>query len=239
MRKFLGAAAAAFCAYAPVLADASTLRIAPVSLELQAPASAAKITLRSDGARPVNIQVRVFRWRQTGGKDELEPTRDVVASPPISTIAPGVDYVVRVLRIKKEPVIGEETYRLLVDELPDPAMKQADTVNMLLRYSVPVFFTSPSASGQPLDWQVQRTPGGLALVASNDGDTYVRISNLAIRTRGGGRVPLRDGLLGYVLGTSRMRWQFPNLAALPAGGELQLVGESSQGGFDVAVAVGK
>lgn len=239
MRIFFAAAAAAYFAYAPALAQASTLRIAPVSLDLQAPASAAKITLRSDGARPVNIQVRVFRWRQSGGLDELEPTRDVVASPPISTIVPGVDYVVRVVRIKKEPVLGEETYRLLIDELPDPAMKQAGTVNMLLRYSVPVFFTSPSASRQPLGWQVQRMPGGLALVASNDGDTYVRVSNLAIRKRGGGRVPLREGLLGYVLGTSRMRWQFPGFAGLPAGSELQLVGDSSQGGFDVAVAVGK
>ncbi len=40
---------------------------------------------------------------------------------------------------------AEESYRVLVDELPDPSRKKAGTVALVLRYSVPVFFRNPDA----------------------------------------------------------------------------------------------
>ena len=68
---------------------AAQLRVQPVLLELDAPAAAATLTLRNDEDAEIAVQTRVFIWRQSGGAETLEPTTDVVASPPTVKLAPG------------------------------------------------------------------------------------------------------------------------------------------------------
>jgi P pilus assembly chaperone PapD len=84
----LVATAIALSAAAPALAGAS-MQIAPILLDLQAPAAASTIDLTNQAPQPASIQVRVFAWTQVDGKEGLTPTNDVVASPPFATIAPG------------------------------------------------------------------------------------------------------------------------------------------------------
>ncbi|MHC2468560.1 fimbrial biogenesis chaperone [Bradyrhizobium embrapense] len=100
------------------VAHAAALRVEPVLLELNAPAAAASLTLRNDEDADVEVQTRVLRWSQSDGKESLEPTTDVVASPPAVRMTPHSDYVVRVVRVSKQPVNGEESYRVIVDQLP-------------------------------------------------------------------------------------------------------------------------
>ena len=78
---------------------AAQLRVEPVLLEMTSPSAAGTLKLRNDEDSEVTIQTRVLRWSQTGGKETLEPTTDVVASPPAVKLAPGADYVVRVVRV--------------------------------------------------------------------------------------------------------------------------------------------
>src|SRR5256885_668905 len=105
-------------------AQAASLQVAPVSLEVRAPGAATTITLRNEGTEPLNAQIRVFRWVQTGSEEKLVPTDDVVASPPLTTLAPKTDYTVRLVRVTKQPLSGGESYRLFVDEIPDPKTRQ-------------------------------------------------------------------------------------------------------------------
>jgi P pilus assembly chaperone PapD len=107
------------------IASAAQLRVEPVSLELGAPAAAGILTLRNDDDVEVTAQTRVFRWSQSAGKETLEPTTDVVASPPTVTLSPHADYVVRVVRVTKQPVQGEENYRVFVDQIPQPPKQTA------------------------------------------------------------------------------------------------------------------
>ena len=93
-----------------------------------------------------------------------------------SRCRPNTNYVVRIVRTKKEPVATEETYRLLIDELPGPVTERRATVNMVLRYSIPVFFTAPGAVAAKLKWELQRRNNKQFLVATNDGDRRVRIA---------------------------------------------------------------
>src|ERR1700736_5594855 len=94
------------------------LHVEPVLLELSAPTAAGVLTLRNNDDAEIVVQTRVVRWSQSNGSDVLEPATDVVASPPFVTLAPGADYVVRVVRVSKQPVREEESYRVVVDQLP-------------------------------------------------------------------------------------------------------------------------
>ena len=119
---------------------ASQLSIGPILLELNAPASAGILTLVNNEDHRVTVQTRVFRWSQSEGKEVLEPTTDVVASPPSITLEPNANYTVRIVRTSSRPVQGEESYRVIVDQLPDLRRQQTNGVSLLIRQSIPVFF---------------------------------------------------------------------------------------------------
>jgi fimbrial chaperone protein len=211
MRMYMSAGvAAALLMPLPELAEAASLQVAPVILEIPAPGASATIKLRNEGTTALNAQVRVFRWTQVNGEEKLEPTDAVVASPPIISLAGKSDYVVRVVRLSKQPIASSETYRLLVDELPDPARQRHGTVAIVLRYSIPVFFYSAQAAAPKLAWSTSQRGGQVFVTATNDGDRHVRLADLKLDAGQGRSIAFGSGLAGYVLGHSSMRWTVTN-----------------------------
>lgn len=188
-----------------VQAEAASLQVTPVRIQVNAPAAASKITVSNPGDVPLTAQLRVFKWTRVNGKDELTPTRDVVASPPLVKLAPGQPYMVRIVRLKKSTVVGEEAYRLLVDEIP-AAETQARVLGprFAIRQSLPVFFTGAEANAQ-IDWDARLKGNRLYLSARNQGQKRVRLSELNISTATGKPLKLSTGL-GYVLGRSTEQW---------------------------------
>ncbi|TDW20214.1 fimbrial chaperone protein [Rhizobium azibense] len=218
-------------------ANAASLRVAPTNLDLVAPDSAAVLNLTNDGDHPINVQVRVFKWSQTDGAEQLEPTTDVVASPPATKMGPNAEYVVRVVRTSKAPVRKEETYRVIVDELPDPSRAKAGTVTLIMRHSVPVFFRNPDAKAPDVSWNLTRRGGSLFLTGKNNGDSRFRLSNVTLK-QGATKVGGRSGLVGYVLGGATMQWPVGSGKSLSSG-SVTLQGQSDLGPFDANIAVKK
>lgn len=190
-------------------AHAGSLQVAPVSIEMKAPAQASSLMLRNPGKNPLKAQVRVFRWSQVNGQEALEPATDLVASPPMATVAPGKDYVVRLVRLAKQPAVAEETYRIIVDELPEPGSVKGTGLDIAFRYSVPVFVT-PEQGGKPaLTWSVAQRDGNSIITAVNQGDRRVRIADLKAGASASRQVEVSRGLAGYVLARSSMSWVAP------------------------------
>ena len=90
--------AAALMTAAVHSADAASLQVTPLLLEIPAPGATSTLTVRNESPRPVNAQVRVFRWTQANGQDVLEPTDAVVASPPLVNLASRISFAVRIVR---------------------------------------------------------------------------------------------------------------------------------------------
>ncbi len=201
-------AAAATCMLGIGGAHAAGLQVKPVGIELQEPARAAKLTLTNKSRKPITAQVRIYRWKQQNGRDVLERTRMVVASPPLLKMRPGGQYIVRVVRLSKAPVRGEESYRLLVDEVPERKRKKSGVI-FALRYSIPVFFVQPGAAPPKVTWRASMRKGRLVLVAHNAGELHQKVSKLRVVLPGGKAKTLFPGLAGYVLGKSTRRWQTP------------------------------
>ncbi|AYD02235.1 molecular chaperone [Neorhizobium sp. NCHU2750] len=209
-------------------AESASLRVSPVIVDLPAPAATTQLSVFNDAMKPINVQVRIFKWSQKDGKDVLEPANGVAVSPPIAQLKPGGENMVRIVRTSKTPVKGEESYRVVVDELP-PSMRQAITVIMVVRHSIPVFFADPSAAGAVVDWSVQPVAGGYQVTARNRGAKRFKVANLELKS-GGSTVGERDGLVGYVLGGSTAQWIVP--ARGRQGGAITIHGESEAGSFD-------
>ena len=82
---------------------ASGLQVAPVSLTLQPMQHADGLWLSNTGTDQVHAQVRVYRWTQADGADQLTPSQDLVISPPMLGIGPGDRQLIRVIRIGAPP----------------------------------------------------------------------------------------------------------------------------------------
>jgi fimbrial chaperone protein len=208
----------------------ASLGIAPVGLDLPATQKAATISLSNYASSPLNVQVRLFKWRQVDGKDELLPTQDVVASPPATSIPAGQTYMLRVARLTSAPVSVEESYRLVIDEIAPVADERAvgEGVSMVLRTSLPVFF-SPKDAIPALQWRLYKEGDKLFVEVANTGRRHVKLIDLAAQL-GSTTVSFGSGLAGYVLPGSVTRFS----AALPAsiqtefaqGGSITLTGRT-------------
>jgi fimbrial chaperone protein len=196
-------------------AEAATLQLEPVSVHLTPTKRTAVLRLRNSDAEPMNVQVRAFRWTQADGEDRLYPTDALRVSPAIQSIAPGSEQFVRVLLAEGSNPAAEETYRLVIDELPQAASAPGQ-VRMLIRYSVPVTMRPPGLVPPALAFRVVQGPEGALLEARNAGSSSARLANLGLLTEAGATVPLTRGLVGYVLAGQLRRWPL----ALPAGVQL-------------------
>lgn len=218
--------------------DAASLRVAPTTLDITASTSAATtIRIWNDAKTPINVQVRVFRWVQRGGRDIYEQTKDVVASPPMTTLQPGAENLIRVVRTSQRPVGDEESYRLLVDELPNPARRQAGSVALVVRHSIPVFIRNPNVMAAAPSWRVEPRRGGVIVTAQNQGQKRLRISNLTVASEGK-ILARRDGLVGYVLGNSSTSWFIPGTGQTRlSAGSARITADSESGRFDATAVL--
>jgi fimbrial chaperone protein len=219
----------------PFSVSAATLQVSPINIEVIAPTTTATETLTNiDGKGVLNCQVRVFKWVQVNGVDKLEPTKDVVASPPALTIKEGANATVRIVRLSKAPVKIEETYRLLVDEIPPAPTKGTAAVAFAVRHNIPVFF-SPGGLASKLEWKAKATKGGIQISAQNTGQRHVRLASLQI-TGGGETDAFNDGLAGYALAGSGNSWKIKS-KAIRAGSTIKITAKGNDGPIEATVQV--
>ncbi len=187
-------------------APAASLQAAPVLVEMNPGAVSSVITVRNTGNTPIDVQTRVMRWRQNGAKDILEETRDVVTSPPMLRLEPGVTYSVRLIRTNGQPIRTEEAFRVLVDQLPDRANQQGGTVALVVRHAIPLFVMPQASHGPQVQWSVSQRNGRLVLRAQNTGDRRLRLAATSVVLPDGRKVSFGNGLLGYVHAGAAMEW---------------------------------
>ncbi|WP_396330196.1 molecular chaperone [Burkholderia anthina] len=201
-------------------AHAASLQISPVTIEFGADDTATGVTLRNPGERPVYGQVRVFRWDQADGHDTLTPTQDLVASPPLIEIGTQSEQLVRVVRASRTASGTEQSYRLLIDELPQPGETPTNGVAIRLRYSIPVF-VEPATNGAPqLAWTLLHDSGGWVLRVRNGGARRAQLASVELVAADGHAYPLTRGLLGYALAGSTSQWSVPLPPGVALGGKV-------------------
>jgi len=211
--------------------QAAALRVAPIIVDIPRGATST-VELQNVGRSETTVQIRIFRWVQTGGQDKLVPTRDVVASPPITKIGPGRRNIIRIVRLSKRPVVGEESYRVLVDEIPKRSNGRSMRIGIALRYSLPVFFGSNPQSDNSLRWSVIQKNGETVVTATNPGNRRVRLSTLTLADRSGRRLRFSKGLTGYVLGRSTATWKTKGLISTRANGRVRITARTENGKID-------
>ena len=205
---------------------AASLQVAPISVAFSPQEKAKEIWLTNTSERPIRAQTRVLIWSQVAGQDQVNPTRDLVASPSITEIKAGEQQLIRIIRIAPQNTAVEQTYRLLIDELPSAGQADAQTgLQLLLQYSIPVFIQPTDSiamrNGLTLLNQVNFQYQNQQLIVKNNAKSHIRISELSYINPNGERIPLINGLVGYALAGQSMRWEIPESKKILPNGKFE------------------
>lgn len=219
MAGWRGALLGACLCIASGLAAGAGLQVSPISLTLAPTQNADGLWLSNVGDDVLHAQVRVYRWTQDGGEDQLTTSRELIVSPPMLQLAAGGRQLVRVIRLGVPPADGaEQAYRVLIDELPIES-EDRKGVQFVLRHSLPIFVTpAGSAPSAPrLHWKLRHDGAQSVLEVSNSGGTHAQVADLTFTDAAGLRTTVAAGLLGYALPGARMRWAVKTPAVTTGG----------------------
>lgn len=224
MRHLLGLI---FCIL-PMLARAASLDVDPIRVTFSAKTTIAVLTLSNAGSTPATVQLEPVAWSQDKGEDVYVPTRDLLATPPIFTVPAGGKQIIRLgLRVAPSPQ-QELSYRLYLQEVPQPGANQGLGVVMALRIGVPVF-VEPAVPAKPVvAWAVKRlSDRRIELSAANSGNAHVLLHD--IKLTGPDKLTVAPQQAAYILPAKNHAWVLEWSKPLPAGAALQLDADSDAG----------
>ena len=225
------------CLLACTSAQAGTLVVSPVRATLSASHQVSALTVRNDGAEPTVVQLEVLSWSQQDARDVYDPTREILATPPIFTVPPGGSQIVRVgLRRAPDPR-RELSYRLYLQEVPPPPKADFQGLQVALRIGVPVFVLPPAPARPVLRWQLSRTPQGqLKVTLSNDGNAHIQVANFRLVPAGRQPLPTLQ-VAAYVLPGQSRDWLVDAAPAPPPGSALRLFAQTDAGDIQAELVV--
>jgi fimbrial chaperone protein len=218
-------------------ASASTFNISPIRAELAAGHRTEALTITNAEDNPVVVQIRVVRWSQTNGIEDLVDTRELLATPPVLQIPANSQQIIRVA-LRRDPDPAQElTYRVIFEEVPQAAPKDFTGLRVALRLSIPIFVApAHGKANADLAWASRWLPNGqLELAATNNGSGHLQITDFEAQFPGS-LMPLRGVTSKYVLPGSRISWTLTPPADAIRQGAIPIRGHSDQGDFSADVA---
>lgn len=215
VREFSPFSAGGLCALLVGLASsgatAQTLTVLPVNVQIPSGQKATTLTVINQGDTPTSIQIRTFAWGQVDGSDKLSDSDAILVSPPLATIAPGASQIIRLV-LRRSPAQHEDTYRILLDQIPPPS--EPGIIHVVLRMSIPIFAQPKLRGASRLQFHLERGATQMYLVAVNDGEIHESLHDMDLWTEDGTKLGTQFSGSQYILAGATRRW--PIAAQNPA-----------------------
>ena len=221
--------------------DAASWDVSPVRLELSTGLPTAAITIRNNSDQPSSLQIVALAWTQLDGKDIYTPTRELLVSPPIVTLPPQGEQVVRTALRRPADPFNELAYRISLQELPIDPVAGKTGVNVSLRIGLPVFVQALGSvpARTPVFALERLSDQDLKVTLHNPAGTHLKISDFALFRPGREGAMAEETVPAYVLPGQTRTWVLKTKASDPIGsGPLHLKAFTDAGQFDADLAIG-
>ena len=223
MKPFLPAAVLLAAAAACTLpAGAAQFTITPVRIFMTPRDRAVAVTVTNDSDEEVVMQADLYTWKQRpDGSDDLQLTEDLILTPPILKLAPRARQVVRLARLSPPPAGTQQTYRLVMREVPEARSSNQLQLQVALAFSLPVFISPPGVKRE-LQCGLERAAADqVRAVCSNSGNAYAQIRAFEVLDARGAKVAARDSG-GYLLPSIKRSFDIKAAEGRIAGGSMKL-----------------
>lgn len=240
-RSFIGQALRGLAVFsvgliASNVAQAGSFSVNPVRVTLSAKQPVAAITVRNADSTPTVVQLEANAWTQVDGKDTQVPSSELLATPPIFTLAPGASQIVRVGLRGARALSGEVTYRLSLREVPPSQPTMLNGLRVALLISMPIFVVPATPVAPDIKWRATRDADGkVRVTATNAGNAHVQLGKLDLLADG--NVIGARTIAEYVLPGNARSWTLDAKGKLTAGTKMQISATSDSGTLQSDVAL--
>ncbi len=182
------AAAFLFLTIGLTLTAVASVAISPVRVDLSDShdKDVVRITNRETSAR--SYQVETVAWSQTNERREVyTPTEDILAVPPLFTLNPGEEQIIRVGMLTSADPNIERSYRMFITELENPNQDEPEEsgVSMRIQVGVPVFVAPRAMPTTNLTYVETVQVGDQNFVRfRNSGNTHVKVTEVLFTAPG-------------------------------------------------------
>lgn len=187
-------------------AYSSEWRVTPIRLDFDKGSKSGVITVKNDSSEKVHLQIKAAEWIQDiEGKDKYSETSDLVYFPKIMILEKNEEKVLRT-GIKTSTVDKEKTYRLFIEEIPQPRTAEGAVVAVAIRFGVPIFIKPEKEDPRGEIEQIDISKGVFKAVVKNTGNVHLMINSITIKgtNKEGNEVYAKDLSGWYLLnGSSR------------------------------------
>lgn len=198
-----------FCS---ITSFAFSIFVSPVVLKLDSKQQIISFSMTNKSDTKMTFQLSAVKWNKMNGIDSTTDTNDLIITPPIVSIPPGAEQVVRVGSRNHAIYPTEASYRILLRQLPGNSsnkyldIKNFSTVKVLLSLSIPLFI-APVQEIKNINWDIKKISNNkLRLKLSNKGNVHVVISKLALQDASGS-VYFSPEATGRVLSGQSQEWE--------------------------------
>ncbi len=176
---FFTIALSAFLLLLPSAGHCGNWRVAPIMLDFDKGARTGSVTVYNEGTEKLSIQMKAMEWSQdANGKDNYSDTRDIIFFPKIMTLEKGENKIIRA-GIRIPATAKEKTFRLFIEEIPEPKKKEGSTVAIAIRFGVPIFAKPLREELRGEIGKTGMTNGKLSFVVGNTGNIHFRITSIS------------------------------------------------------------
>ena len=234
LRKF-GAFALSACAALTSLVPvtqthAGQFSVSPVRIQMTARDRATAITLTNEGDTELVMQADIYQWKQKpDGQDDLQLSEDMILSPPILKLQPHSRQVVRLARLRPVPNGEQQTYRLIVREIPEAQVTEgAVKLQIAMAFSLPIFISPPGTKRELLCTAERGVTNSIRALCENQGNAYAQPVDFVLKGADGTKLAAKEAG-GYVLPGIRRGFDLsaPTADRIPAGAAQLVVRQDS------------
>jgi len=206
------------CFAAHVLAG--PFSVTPVRIYMTPKDKAVAVTIINEGDKELVMQADLYTWKQKpDGEDDLQLTEDLLLSPPIIKLAGKARQVVRLARLHPAMLDQQQTYRMIVREIPEAAPNKGTLqLQIAIAFSMPVFITPPSAKYK-LDCTIGKVAADtVRATCENTGNAYAQPIDFTLSGPDNEKLASRT-TGGYILPTIKRSFDIKseNNKAIPGG----------------------
>lgn len=163
------------------IAFSGEFRVTPIRLDFDRGAKSGVITIVNEGEDKLNVQMRAFEWSQDAeGKDQYTETNDIIYFPRIMSLDKKEEKIIRA-GIKMPATAKEKTYRLFIEEIPQPKKDEGVNVAIAIRFGIPIFVKPLKEELKGEIEKVDLSKGVLNALIKNKGNTHFIIHSIDIK----------------------------------------------------------
>ncbi len=166
----------------PSASQPGQFSVSPITLHFEEGTKSGVITIVNEEDRKLQVQMKAFEWTQdTEGKDQYAETNDILFFPKIMLINANEQRILRT-GIKSRPAGREKTYRLFIEEIPEPRQKvEGAQIQVAIRFGVPIFIKPAKKEVQGVIEKAAFKEGHFQVSVKNTGNSHFIIHSILVK----------------------------------------------------------